>query len=193
MSGPGEQGSGQDPEAAQVDERILLGLTSFRQPAWRALVQFGLFATVAGLGLSMVFGQPSRPEIGWPVAIAGIVLALVVPGLTTLGGRRRVELYEEGFVVHALFGTARHRWSEVSDFVLATMLPGRGMRQTYVVYEAAGDRGVLVALNRFLSGRGRSLPIGIEPVDVPGNAVTVALAMNAWRQQALDRATGPDG
>ena len=186
MSAPDPQGPGQAPDTPQVDERILLGLRSFRQPAWRALVQFGLFATIAALGLSMVFGQPSRPEIGWPVALAGIVLAVLIPGLTTLGGRRRVELFDEGFVVHALFGTARHRWSEVSDFALATMLPGRGMRQTYVVFDAAGDRGVLVALNRFLSGRGRSLPIGIEPVELPGNAVTVALAMNAWRQRALD-------
>lgn len=186
MSAPGVSGAGEDSAAPAVDDRILLGLRSFRQPAWRAAVQFGLFATVAALGLSMVFGQPSRPELGWPVAAVGIVLALLVPGLTTFGGRRRVELFEDGFVVRSLFGTARYRWPDVSDFALAALLPGRGMRQTYVVFDAAGDRGILIAINRFLSGRGRSLPIGIEPVDLPGNAVTVALAMNAWRQRALD-------
>lgn len=173
-------------EALPVDDRILLGMREFRQAPWRAVVQCGLFLTAAALGLSMVFGQPSRPAVGWPIALVGLALALVIPGLTTIGGRRRVELFDEGFVVHALFGSERHRWQDVSDFTLATMLPGRGMRQTYVVYDAAGDRGMLVAFNRFLTGRGRSLPIGIEPVGLPGNAVTVAVAMNAWRQKALD-------
>lgn len=186
MSAPVPALPTQDTNEPLVDDRILLGLRSFRQPVWRALVQLGLFLTMAALGLSMVFGQPSRPELGWPIAAAGLVLAILVPGLATLGGRRRVELVAEGFVVHGLFGTVRRRWSEVSDFTLATVLPGRGMRQTYVVYDAAGDRGPLVALNRFLTGRGRSLPMGIEPVELPGNAVTVALAMNAWRQRALD-------
>jgi len=175
-----------DPEAPQVDERILLGLRSFRLPLWRALVQFGLFGTGAALGLSMVFGQPARPEVGWPVTIIGLVLAVVVPALTTFGGRQRVELFDEGFSVHRLFTTQHHRWSEVSEFALASILPGRGMRQTYVVYDLKGDHGGLVAFNRFMTGKGHSLPIGIEPVDVPGNAVTVALTMNAWRQRSLD-------
>ncbi len=181
-AGPGD-------EVPQIDDRILLGMRSFRQPTWRALVQCGLFLTVAALGLSMVFGQPSRPEIGWPVAAVGVLLAIMIPGLTTVGRRRRVELFEEGFVVHELFRTRHYRWSEVSDFALATLVPGRSMRQTYVVYDAVGDSGALVGFNRFLSGRGRSLPIGIEPEDSPGNAVTVAYAMNAWRQRALD--SGP--
>lgn len=188
MSAP-QNGPQNGPETPQVDERILLGLRSFRLPAWRALVQFGLFATLAALGLSMVFGQPSRPEIGWPIAVAGLAMALVVPALTTIGGRQRVELFDEGFSVHGLFSTRHYRWSEVSDFSLASLLPGRGMRQTYVVFDLAGDRGALVAFNRFLTGKGRSLPIGIEPVDLPGNAVTVALALNAWRQRALDSKT----
>ena len=174
-----------------VDERVLFDLRSFRQPVWRAVAQGGLFLTAAALGLSMAFGQPSRPELGWPIALVGLALGVAVPLATTIGGRRRVELFDEGFVVHSLIGSRRHRWSEVSDFVLATLLPGRGMRQTYVVYDAAGDTGVMVALNRFLTGRGRSLPIGIEPAEVPGNAVTMAVAMNAWRQRALDRET-PD-
>lgn len=175
-----------DAEVPQVDERLLLGLRDFRLSPWRALVQFGLFATVAALGLSMVFGQPPRPDIGWPIAIAGIVAAVVIPALTTVGGRQRVELFDEGFVVYGLFRTRQHRWSEVSDFALASVLPGRGMRQTYVVYDLAGDRGPMVALNRFLTGRGRALPIGLEPVEMPGNAVTVAVTMNAWRQRWLD-------
>jgi len=184
--------SGQDEEPLQIDESILLGMRSFRQPVWRAVVQFGLFLTIAALGLSMVFGLPPRPEIGWPVAAVGLILGILVPGMTTIGKRRRVELFDEGFVVYELFRTKRYRWSEVSDFALATLVPGRGMRQTYVVYDARGDGGALVGFNRFLSGRGRSLPIGIEPEGVPGNAVTVAYAMNAWRQRALDSATSAD-
>lgn len=187
MSARNHEPSATGAGAPEVDDRILLGLRNFRQPGWRALVQCGLFLTIAALGLSMVFGQPSRPELGWPIAVLGLALGILVPGLTTFGGRRRVELSEEGFTVHGLLGRERRRWSDVSEFTLATVLPGRGMRQTYVVYDAEGDRGPIVALNRFLTGRGRSLPRGIEPVDLPGNAVTVAMAMNAWRQRALDR------
>lgn len=189
MSGPGRGPSGPGDAAPQIDDSILLGMRQFRQPGWRAAVQCGLFLTIAALGLSMVFGQPSRPEIGWPLAAVGLLLGILVPGLTTIGGRRSVELFDEGFVVYELFRTKRYLWSEVSDFALATLLPGRGMRQTYVVYDAKGDGGALVAFNRFLSGRGRSLPIGIEPAGQPGNAVTVAYAMNAWRQRALDSGT----
>lgn len=183
MSAPGVA----DADGQQVDPEILYGLRVFRQPKWRAAVQAGLFLTLASLGLLMAIGQPPKPGVGWPIAVIGLALALAVPVLTTFGGRRRVELFEEGFVVHSLIGTRRHRWSEVSDFTLATMLPGRGMRQTYVVYDAEGDSGALVRFNRFLAGRGRSLPIGVEPEQIPGNAVTLALTMNAWRQRALDR------
>lgn len=186
-SAPGQE------EAPQIDDSILLGMRVFRQPAWRAIVQCALFLSIAALGLSMVFGQPSRPDIGWPIAAVGLLLGILVPGLTTIGRRRRVELFEEGFVVHELFRSRNYRWSEVSEFGLATMLPGRGMRQTYVVYDALGDTGALVGFNRFLSGKGRSLPIGIEPAGVPGNAVTVAYAMNAWRQRALDSGAGKTG
>lgn len=183
MSAPAATGDGAPP----IDERLLLELRSFRQPAWRAAVQGGLFLTAAALGLSMVLGLPPRPELGWPIAAIGLALGVAVPLATTVGGRRRVELFDEGFVVHSLIGSRQHRWSEVSEFQLASLLPGRGMRQTYVVYDAAGDDGALAALNRFLSGRSRSLPIGIEPVGLPGNAVTVAVTMNAWRRRALDR------
>ncbi|HEY9568996.1 MAG TPA: hypothetical protein VIR38_12960, partial [Thalassobaculum sp.] len=113
-------------------------------------------------------------------------LAIAVPALTTFGRRRRVELFDEGFAVHSLVGSRRHRWSEVSDFTLATVLPGRGMRQTYVVYDVIGETGPRAGFNRFLTGRGRSLPIGLEPARLPGNAVTLALTMNAWRQRAVD-------
>ncbi|MEQ8817923.1 MAG: hypothetical protein RLO51_09240 [Thalassobaculum sp.] len=190
MSAPRDDRSAPGSEVPQIDDSILLGMRSFRQPLWRALVQCALFLTIAGLGLSMVFGQPPRPDIGWPIAAVGLLAGILVPGLTTIGRRRRVELFDEGFVVHELFRTRHYRWSEVSDFGLATLLPGRGMRQTYVVYDARGDHGALVGFNRFLSGKGRSLPIGIEPADLPGNAVTVAYAMNAWRQRALDREAG---
>lgn len=178
-----DQGTGEQPIA---DPAILLSLRTFRQPAWRALVQIGLFFTIAAAGLSLALGKPPKPEVGWPLAAFGVVLGIVVPWLTTFGGRRRVELFEDGFVVHGLFRTRRWRWTEVSDFTLATTLPGRGMRQTYVVFDAAGDRGALIRMHKFLSGRGHSLPIGLEPPEFPGNAVTVALTMNAWRERALD-------
>jgi hypothetical protein len=180
-------------EPQPIDPRTLLGINSFGQPIWRAVVQAGLFFTVAGLGVSMALGQPPKPELGWSIALLGAVAGVVLPGLATFGGRRRVELFEEGFVVRSMFHTRQHRWTEVSDFVLATMLPGRGMRQTYVVYDAEGDRGILIRLNRFLSGRGRSLPIGLEPAHMPGNAVTVALTLNAWRERAIDKANAGDG
>lgn len=183
MSAPG----GGDAEGPLVDPGVLLELDRFRQPVWRAAVQGGLFLTMASLGLMMAVGQPPKPGVGWPIAAVGLALAIAVPVLTTLGGRRRVELFEEGFVVHSLVGSRRHRWTEVSEFSIATVLPGRGMRQAYVVYDAAGDSGALVRLNRFLSGRGRSLPIGVEPERIPGNAITLLLTMNAWRQRALDR------
>ena len=175
-----------DANEQQVDPKILLGIRLFRQPPWRSVVQAALFFTVAAIGFSMVLGKPPRPDLGWPIAALGVVLGVVLPSLSTFCGRRRVELFDEGFVVHSLFGTRRHRWSEVSDFTLATLLPGRGMRQAYVVYDAEGDRGLAIGFNRFLTGRGRSLPIGVEPTDIPGNAITVALVMNAWRQRALD-------
>lgn len=184
MSAPGD-----GADVQPVDPQVLYSIRRFRQPTWRAVVQAGLFLTIAGLGLSMALGQPSRPELGWPMAVFGLVFAATVPMLTTFGGRRSVELHDEGFVVRTLLSRRRHRWADVSDFALATLLPGRGMRQSYVVYDAAGDRGLLVRLNRFLTGRGRSLPVGIEPDGFPGNSVTVAVAMNAWRERALDSAT----
>jgi len=181
---------GQGADETPYDPQILLGIRTFRQPMWRSVVQAGLFFTIAVIGFSMILGQPPRPDIGWPVAALGVTLGLLLPGMATYGGRRRVDLYEEGFVVHSLFTTSRHRWSEVSDFTLATVLPGRGMRQAYVVYDVKGDRGLAIRLNRFLTGRGWSLPIGLEPTDIPGNAVTIALVMNAWRQRALVQGSG---
>ena len=141
----------------------------------------------------MLFARPPKPELGWTIAVLGVLVGIVVPGLTTFGDRRRVDLFDEGFEVRSLFSTDRYRWSQVSDFVLATTLPGRSMRQTYVVYDAEGDRGFLVGVNRFLTGRGRSLPIGLEPAGMPGNAVTVMVTLNAWRERALDKAIADRG
>ena len=178
---------GQGVDETPYDPQILLGIKTFRQPLWRSVVQAGLFFTIAVIGFSMILGQPPRPDIGWPVAVLGVTLGVLLPGMATYGGRRRVDLYEEGFVVHSLFTTSRHRWTEVSEFTLATVLPGRGMRQAYVVYDVAGDRGLAIRFNRFLTGRGWSLPIGLEPTEIPGNAVTIVLVMNAWRARALSR------
>ena len=65
-------------EPQPIDPRTLLGINSFGQPIWRAVVQAGLFFTVAGLGVSMALGQPPKPELGWSIALLGAVAGVVV-------------------------------------------------------------------------------------------------------------------
>ena len=180
-----------DTGVEMIDPQVLLGITTLRQPTWRSVAQAGLFLTVALIGALLVFGEPPKPDTGWPILLTGLALGIGIPAMTTVGGRRRVDLFEQGFVVHELFVTRRHRWSEVSDFTLATVIPGRSLRQAYVVYDVVGDRGFGTWFNRVLSGRSRSLPTGIEPTDIPGNAVTVALTMNAWRARYLNAEASP--
>jgi len=145
----------------------------------------GLCLSVVGIGVSIALGDRARPDVGWPITAMGVVLTAGYGYVALVLARPSVTLDRTGFTVRRLFRTTRYPWNGVSDFTVSTALPWRAMRHRYVVFDRVGDGGALIAARRFLTGRARALPRGMEPSRFPGNAETVAMIMNAWRDRAL--------
>ena len=144
--------------------------------------------SVVGIGLSIALGDRARPDAGWPIAVIGVALTAGYAYVTMVLKRPGVLLDRDGFTVRRVFRTSRFSWNNVSDFTISTALPWRSMRHRYAVFDRVGDVGPWADVRRFLMGRARALPRGMEPAMFPGNTETVVMIMNAWRDRAL--ATG---
>lgn len=158
-----------------------------RVPVWRAVTRALCFLSLAGAGVAIANVQVNpHPTFGYSMFAFFFAIAMLVSIGPMLFSRCEVEVAKDGFVVRYNFSTRAFRWDEVSEFTIATLTPGRGTRQTYVVFDRDGPVTAMDRFNRILSGKSDPLPMGLEPaVPEGGNAVRVAAVMNTWRERYL--------
>ncbi len=154
-------------------------------PGWRRAVFPFACAVVAAAGGALIVGEEPRPETGAIMVAVGLVAGAAFLAATQLFARLQVRLDREGMTVARLWTVRRYGWDEVSVFEVAGRGTARGAKLAYVVFDA--DRGwpIARAMNRFLTGRGHILPIGLVLEDGSGDAIVIAEVLNAWRARAL--------
>lgn len=171
---------------ALEDRAPLLETDALRLAPGRALLAMAFLVSLAAIGVSVALGERGNPDAGWPIAMLGTALAGGYFHAIWVLGRQSVHLDRDGFTVRTLFHTKRYSWNVVSEFGLSAALPWRTMRHRYAVFDCLGDEGFAAHIRRIFAGAGHALPVGLEPADKPGNAATVTMIMNAWRDRALD-------
>jgi hypothetical protein len=88
-----------------------------------AMLVLGIWMTFDSATLISVFGlfHVARPVVGWPMALFGLVVALMAVNALARG-LPRLELREEGIVLRGRFGgTTRIAWREVERVDVAHM------------------------------------------------------------------------
>lgn len=160
-----------------INEPNLPELT-LRPSRWRLLLLLLFSASFTGIGALMIQDGDQR---GWFVLSAfgiGTVVALLI---LVAPGASYLRLAPEGFTICSLFRRSTTRWSEVTEFGLATI----GMRTLVGFDYAPGFQRSprLRRLSAAISGNEGALP------DTYGlRALELALVMTRYRKRALGEA-----
>jgi hypothetical protein len=133
-------------------------------------------------------------QVGWiAAALFGLgAFAIIFKLILSVTGSWGLTLDEEGFTVIALKGNKRHRWLDVGDFdsLAASKIfrrYGIPFSKSCLVFNDYRAPDSPIKWLR-LTGRNRAL---MEAYEYSGE--DLALAMSAWRKQALENRLGQNG